>query len=841
MTVEMVEGQLRARDQIHDYIDRGDGLQNWNYLDYFLGTYDVPKVKERTSTRGRHPNERVAYKDGCNRDKRCRVIRSKGHETMPYIPRQWFPRKEANGHFFFEASMLALLKPWRSISDLKRRDESFEEAYNEFIAHAGDDVKRTIENIQFYHECSESARTKQTEGEDTGYTDAGGPGEDAIQDDEVPPVDCDPQGGGEEQFAHVVTKEDVRKVLDRPFSVGEERYAEEAVAVGLDSGALLCPAYETVYRRPPMPATGQEVSQISMWENALHSANENGEQETLFDSSVQQNVAVRGVGPRQREADAAVEALSAQDAVDESPRCAMLNERQKMAYHIVTSHVEAHLRGENPPQCLMIVHGQGGTGKTAMLNAISNAFDDLAASHLLAKTAMSGVAASLIRGKTLHSWVALPVRTPSTDKWITHPGKEVSLRRKRNFAVLWVLIDEMSMLTTTLFDHLSQATGIVRTAMKRAESSTAFGGLNIMLLGDFHQLPPVANSKRELYHSSPQDDSSSYGRSFFEQFEIVVKLDKQMRIIDAEWDAILKCARTGDCTSRDIEELKKLVLSNPKCDVPDFNVPPWNDAVLVTPRNSSRVYWNEQKLVQHCRTTGHTHYVHYARDTTKGELLTLQQQLVVASLKIEETNNLPNKVELAVGMKVMVLMNIDTDSHLANGSRGIVTDIVLDPREPVDMQVSTKVVLQYPPAAVFFKPLFGGNKALPGLPRGIIPIFPSRRSFKLKGGGKTVIERNQFSLTTAYAFTDYKAQGQTMETVIVDLAKPPSGKLTGFNAYVALSRGRGRPTIRLLRDFDEKLFTTHPSEELRKEDERLDRLAEITARRFSEGEFDHYE
>ena len=68
------------------------------------------------------------------------------------------------------------------------------------------------------------------------------------------------------------------------------------------------------------------------------------------------------------------------------------------------------------------------------------------------------------------------------------------------------------------------------------------------------------------------------------------------------------------------------------------------------------------------------------------------------------------------------------------------------------------------------------------------------------------------AVTAAYAFTDYKAQGQTMECVIVDLAKLPSGAFTGFAVYVALSRSHGRPTIRLLRDFDENLFTQHSSE-----------------------------
>ena len=60
----------------------------------------------------------------------------------------------------------------------------------------------------------------------------------------------------------------------------------------------------------------------------------------------------------------------------------------------------------------MIVHGQGGTGKSAMLNAIAETFTDLHVSHLLAKTAMSGVAASIVRGQTIHTWAALPIRTP---------------------------------------------------------------------------------------------------------------------------------------------------------------------------------------------------------------------------------------------------------------------------------------------------------------------------------------------------------------------------------------------------------------------------------------------
>jgi ATP-dependent exoDNAse (exonuclease V) alpha subunit len=97
-----------------------------------------------------------------------------------------------------------------------------------------------------------------------------------------------------------------------------------------------------------------------------------------------------------------------------------------------------------------------------------------------------------------------------------------------------------------------------------------------------------------------------------------------------------------------------------------------------------------------------------------------------------------------------------------------------------------------------------------------------------RNGSKVSVTRSQLPLTLAYAFTDYRSQGQTLQPVIVDIGPPPYGRLTPFNIYVALSRGTGRSNIRLLRDFDERLLQEHPSEFLRLEDERLRRLNECT-------------
>ena len=118
---------------------------------------------------------------------------------------------------------------------------------------------------------------------------------------------------------------------------------------------------------------------------------------------------------------------------------------------------------------------------------------------------------------------------------------------------------------------------------------------------------------------------------------------------------------------------------------------------------------------------------------------------------------------------------------------------------------------------------------LENLPQNVIPIVPVKKTFTItKNGMKLTVTRYQLPLTLAYAFTDYRSQGQTLEPVIVDIGRPPLGHLTPFNIYVALSRGTGRDSIRLLRDFDETLLQHHPSEFLRLEDERLDSLNEST-------------
>jgi len=92
---------------------------------------------------------------------------------------------------------------------------------------------------------------------------------------------------------------------------------------------------------------------------------------------------------------------------------------------------------------------------------------------------------------------------------------------------------------------------------------------------------------------------------------------------------------------------------------------------------------------------------------------------------------------------------------------------------------------------------------LGGLDGGAIPIFPAKFSMQiiLKRKTKTVT-RFQHPIAAACCFTDYHSRGQTIPRIIVDIAFPPTSKLSLSNLYLALSKSLGQGTIKLLQEFD---------------------------------------
>ncbi|KAF9782783.1 hypothetical protein BJ322DRAFT_1008668, partial [Thelephora terrestris] len=75
---------------------------------------------------------------------------------------------------------------------------------------------------------------------------------------------------------------------------------------------------------------------------------------------------------------------------------------QLRAYRIVTWHLDETLRGSSVPPLRMVLYGEGGTGKSRVIQTITEAFAARGVSHMLMKAAYTGVAASLVDGKTTH-------------------------------------------------------------------------------------------------------------------------------------------------------------------------------------------------------------------------------------------------------------------------------------------------------------------------------------------------------------------------------------------------------------------------------------------------------
>ena len=257
---------------------------------------------------------------------------------------------------------------------------------------------------------------------------------------------------------------------------------------------------------------------------------------------------------------------------------------------------------------------------------------------------------------------------------------------------------------------------------------------------------------------------------------------------------------------------------------------------MITPRNAARDAWNKAALTKHCQITGNRKYIVDAEDylANSGETLNNKTRKAVASLSDDATKPLKHEVEIAIGMKAMVVLNISIEADVANGTRGTVTGITLDPRERnIQPKRDGHVHLRFPPAVIYFKPDRQTNITFEGITPGVIPLLPSQIRFNVEVDGKrTRIERRQIAIIAGYAFTDYKGQGQTIDYLLVDIAKPATGKLSPFSVYVALSRSKGRNNIRILRDFDESIFMFHPSEDLRTEMIRLEALDQQTKRRF---------
>jgi len=326
------------------------------------------------------------------------------------------------------AIILAVFKPWRTLIDLKHDDESFPQAFHNFLATTSTPVKRVIENIHYFYECSDKARERRTASEshlDTEWTHI-----DSEQLDDTDLDEADVFGDDAPPTCQTITENDIEHAADGIFSSREELYAEVAMNIAEDYDIFAKPHLTTNHDTPPNPilasaTTHDQLQKCNLWSDFL-ADDENTKDNEDPDNSVDQGRVILHPFTEDVDVDVGYTETVSNHALKYQPPTT-LNDEQRIAYNIVINHLQTALENKAHEPLLMILEGEAGTGKSQLLSIITQTFEHLGAAHLLARTATSGVAACLIGGSTLHSWAGLPPwGMPRSDKWATHPNPDMA-------------------------------------------------------------------------------------------------------------------------------------------------------------------------------------------------------------------------------------------------------------------------------------------------------------------------------------------------------------------------------------------------------------------------------
>ena len=401
----------------------------------------------------------------------------------------------------------------------------------------------------------------------------------------------------------------------------------------------------------------------------------------------------------------------------------------------------------------LFITGPGGTGKSTIVRKIAEL-------EGTAVTAMTGCAALLLdcKAKTLHSWAGIGLGKDSVEKIIEN------IKKKKYVKSRWttskrLIIDEVSMLTPEILELLDQIGRILR-----KKPNIPFGGLQLILVGDFCQLPPVT-----------KDISGAELRFVFESdlwkktIQTTILLKKIWRQPDPVYQTILNEVRMGSLSEKSEEILRSRMGIDWHADKiqptllfsRNYDVDKINEKNLAYLTNESRVF-EVATIFDKTRLNGE-----FAPDNNS--------DIVGFAIKrLDNDATYMNPLELKIGAQVMLLTNMDQSEGLVNGSRGIIVD---------------------------FEPLRG---------------FPY---VQFKSGKKKLIEpyqwwshemphvgRQQIPLRIAYAVTIHKSQGSSIDSGLIDIGK---NTFECGQAYVALSRVRSLEGL-YIHAMDISRIRTHP-------------------------------
>lgn len=390
-----------------------------------------------------------------------------------------------------------------------------------------------------------------------------------------------------------------------------------------------------------------------------------------------------------------------------------LNEQQQRAF-------DAMIKGKS-----IFLSGSAGTGKSMLIKKFYSEY-----SHLLriAITSTTGVSAVILGGKTLHSYLGIGLGTTSKERLAFKIKKGIATRNRwQKLDVL--IVDEISMLSPELFDKLEYIARVVR------EKDTPFGGIQLILSGDFLQLPVVGSDKlcfeADTWNNCIDD---------------MIYLTEIMRQRDTTFQECLNEIRIGNISEKSKSILKSI--TNKKLS-PQFGIQP----TIIYTTNESVDLINNEELYKLNEEGSVEDYYDYKMATF------INKNLVPESIRdsfIEKfTKSIPAKAELTlcVDAQVMLLCNSIEDDGLSNGSRGIITEFV------------------------------------DGIPKvkflnGVEKIVSFHTWSQTDDYDNVLIGLTQIPLKLAWCLTVHSCQGQTIDYAIVNLSRV----FTYSQVYVAISR-----------------------------------------------------
>ncbi len=370
--------------------------------------------------------------------------------------------------------------------------------------------------------------------------------------------------------------------------------------------------------------------------------------------------------------------------------------------------------------------GSAGSGKTYTLNR----FISYLQLHNIPSgiTASTGVAATHLNGMTLNAWAGIGIKEAITDTQIDALLKRRYLH-KRFGKVKVVIIDEISMLSLQTFESVDK----VLRAFKKNDQP--FGGVQLVLCGDFFQLPPVSNqiqnniNQNYIYHSPLWNDLDLK----------ICYLDTPYRQDDKTFLHILEQIRNNNITPQMWELLKDRFFQT------------FGNGVSPTRLFTHNTQADAINLQMLDKLDGQDHFF-YMKSEGIGELTEIIKRSCLA----------PDRLQLKKRSLVMFVKN-NFDEGYANGTMGRIIDFSEKEGYPVVETFSNKQFL----------------------------VRPS--TWTIEEDGEIKAKLTQIPLRLAWAITIHKSQGMSLDAAEIDLGK---SFVTGLG-YVALSRVRKLEGIRL--------------------------------------------